>query len=81
LNNDQCVCTRVCSGQPLPGEADVMTKFGSFRCSDAIEHYKGLSEAEKTHFRGKCIKLGFKSLAVVPIRYKEHIIGVIHLGG
>jgi len=38
-----------------------------------------LSEEERTRFRGMCIKTGYASVAVVPIRYRDEILGVIHL--
>ena len=56
-----------------------MTPAGSFRCENTVEFVGNLSEEEKARFRGVCIKKGFKSVAVIPIRYHEKILGAIHL--
>ncbi len=76
---DQCACIRVVTGNPDPQDRPVMTPAGSYRCENTFEFFGSLSEEEKARFRGVCIENGFKSVAVVPIRYRDKILGAIHL--
>jgi len=76
---DQCACIRVATGNPDPQDKPVMTPAGSFHCENTFEFIESLSEEEKARFRGTCIKNGFKSVAIVPIRYRDRILGAIHL--
>jgi PAS domain S-box-containing protein len=76
---DQCACIRVATGKPDPQDRPVMTPAGSFRCENTFEFVGSLSEEEKARFRGVCVKKGFKSVAIIPIRYQEKILGAIHL--
>jgi PAS domain S-box-containing protein len=76
---DQCACIRVVVGNPDPQDRAVMTPAGSFRCENTFEFVGSLSDEEKTRFRGVCIKNGFKSVAIVPIRYRDKILGGIHI--
>jgi hypothetical protein len=79
LGRDECACTRMITGRPLPCDAPAMTPGGSFFCNDTFAFVSGLTEEEKRSFRGVCVKSGFASVAVVPIRYRETVLGVIHL--
>ena len=56
-----------------------MTPGGSYRCDDAIALLNSLPPEERAHFRGNCMKFGFASLAILPIRYRDEAIGAIHL--
>jgi len=76
---DQCACIRVVTGNPDPQDRSLMTPAGSFRCENTFEFVGNLSEEEKARFRGTCIKNGFKSIAIIPIRYRDKVIGAIHL--
>ncbi|NWF94078.1 MAG: PAS domain-containing protein [Syntrophaceae bacterium] len=76
---DQCACIRVVTGNPDPQDLPVMTPAGSFCCENTVEFVSHLSAEEKARFRGTCVKNGFKSVAIVPIRYMEKILGAIHL--
>ena len=76
---DQCACIRVVTGNPDPQDKPVMTPAGSFRCENMSEFIESLPEEEKTRFRGTCIKNGFRSVAIVPIRYRDRILGAIYL--
>lgn len=79
INRDQCACIRVIAGKPLIQDSPVMSKGGSFRCDNTIEFFSGLQEEEKSKFRGVCVKNGFASVAIIPISYRNRIIGAIHL--
>ncbi|GEM_PF-2756654 len=79
ITKDKCICTRIISGLPEPEDAPYLTPVGSFRCDNTKEFISGISEEGRAKYRGTCLRVGFISLAVIPIRYREQIIGLIHL--
>lgn len=79
VNRDQCACIRVITGKLELPDTNVMTENGSFYCADIFKFIDELSQPDKTKFRGVCPKNGFRFVAVIPIRYKNRILGVIHL--
>lgn len=79
VTHDQCLCIRVITGMAEPQEASFMTPYGSFYCNDTQQFIAGLTEQELKRFRGVCMETGYASLAHVPIKYEEMIIGLIHL--
>ena len=80
LIEDQCTCTRIIAGKPGPSDLPFMTVNGSFYCNNTSVFMDGLTDDEQRQYRSACIiKNGFKSLAVVPIRYRGHPLGAIHL--
>lgn len=79
LHRDQCACTRVMLRNPLPQDAPVMTPGGSFVCCRLSEFANRLSQKDTVQYRGLCLKTGFESLAIVPLRHQERTLGMIHL--
>lgn len=79
IKYDQCACIRIITGKPEPQDKQVMTSDGSFHCANVMKFVAGLSEQEKSTFRGVCVRSGFKSISIIPIRYNNKIIGAIHL--
>lgn len=79
LDRDQCVCTRVIEERPDPQDILAMTPGGSFRCDSTIHFVNGLSDEERSRFRGVCVKNGYASVAVIPIKFRERMFGAIHL--
>lgn len=79
VQHDQCACTRVIGGRPDPQDAPVISPDGSFYCNNTREFVEELGEKERARFRGMCIKSGFLSVAVIPIRYRDRVLGAIHL--
>jgi PAS domain S-box-containing protein len=79
VERDNCICTRVICGDPAAQDAPAVTPAGSFRVDNVIQFVHGLSPAHWGSFRGNCARAGFASLAVVPIRYREETLGLIHL--
>ena len=77
LKTDQCICTRVISERLGPEDAKYTTPFGSFHCSDSSE--LTTITATEPLFRGTCIKLGYKSITIIPIRHGIYVLGTIHL--
>jgi len=79
LDKDQCICIRLMQGRSDPQDLPAMTAGGSFRCDNIANFLSALSEEKRERFMGMCLQSGFTSLAVIPIRFKDTIIGVIHL--
>ena len=79
LDRDQCACIRVFKGKPDLQDSPLMTPVGSFFCDNAPDFMSKLSEEEKLRFREVCVQTGFNSLAIIPIYYRNEIIGAIHL--
>ncbi len=78
-DHDQCTCIRVIKESPDAGDLPYMTRNGSFYLNDNPGFMSGLTPEERDRFRDGCLKTGFKSLAVVPIRYVERVLGAVHL--
>jgi len=79
LNRDQCVCTRVVSGNLDPQEIPVSTPYGSFYSNNIKKFIDHLSERERSRYRGVCPQKGFTSFAIIPIKYHDQVFGSIHL--
>lgn len=79
LKKDQCACIRVIAGKPDPQDLSAMTPAGSFWCDNTVKFVGGLTKGEQSRYRGVCIRSGFKSVAVVPIRHAGKALGAIHL--
>jgi PAS domain S-box-containing protein len=76
---DRCTCTRVITGDPELQERPGMTTSGSFATNDLRAFMEELKPDERTAFRGACRKCGFGSLAVIPVKHRDHMLGAIHL--
>jgi len=79
VKNNQCICMRVILEKPEPQDAICITHGGSFFCNNTIKFVCEMSAKEQSRFRGKCLEVGFKSVAIIPIRYLDKVLGVIHL--
>ncbi|MEW6054861.1 MAG: PAS domain S-box protein [Nitrospirota bacterium] len=79
LNKDMCACIRTVTGQFEPQDASVLTPNGSVCINNSQAFLNGLSEDEKTRFRGNCIRSGFLSIALITVCYRGQTIGLIHL--
>ena len=64
---------------PETQDIPLMTSRGAFCCANAFQFIDNLSDDEKIRYRGTCLRHGFASLAVIPVRYRETILGAIHL--
>jgi len=79
INNDQCACIRVITENPDPQDRAVLTPGGSFYSNNTLEFVASLTEGERARFRGTCIRNGFMSVSIIPIRYGEKVLGAIHI--
>ncbi len=79
LGRDKCICIRSILENPHEQEMMFMTGGGSFYCNDSLAFLKGLPEQYHKEYRANCMKMGFQSIAVIPIRYHEQVVGAIHI--
>jgi len=79
VQGDRCACIRVITGNPDPEDTAMLTPYGSFHCGNTFRFVGGLSEEKKSRFRGVCLENDFASVSIVPIRYREDVLGAIHL--
>jgi hypothetical protein len=79
LKRDNCCCIRAISQAFEEPDQALVTPGGSYRCDDAIAYADSLPPEKRARFRGNCMKFGFASLAVIPICYRDAVIGAVHL--
>lgn len=79
LDRDQCVCTRAVRQCPDRQDKRFLTARGSFLCNDTFDLLASLSDRQKERYRGECVRSGFRTVVVIPIRYRKEILGAIHL--
>ncbi len=80
LERHNCVCIRaILQKEPRKQEQNMISPGGSFCCNDSQTFLRRLTEQETAEYRGNCIKKGFLSIAVIPVRYRDEILGAIHL--
>ncbi|OGF48689.1 MAG: hypothetical protein A2231_00915 [Candidatus Firestonebacteria bacterium RIFOXYA2_FULL_40_8] len=79
VNTEQCVCIRVITGKVIASDKKAMSKHGSFYCNNNFDFVKELNENEKKNFRSVCVKSGYASVAVIPIKDDDKIIGALHI--
>ncbi len=79
LDSDACACIRAISEQFEPQDSSAITSYGSFRLDNSIEFAEQLTEKELARFRGNCIRSGYASIDITPIRYHNQPLGAIHL--
>jgi signal transduction histidine kinase/CheY-like chemotaxis protein len=79
LRHDQCICSRVIKMEPDSQGPSVTTPNGSFRCNNTQKFIEAISPTDQKRYRGECIRQGFLSLGVIPLRYRDEILGLIHL--
>lgn len=74
---DRCACTLVGRGEYDPAQP-FFTKWGSFHSGD-IQGLRPLRDGMKDgSFRGECVRMGWESLLVVPVRFGHKYFGLIH---
>jgi len=79
LGRDDCCCMRTVKQDFAAPERTLVTPGGSFRCDDAIAFAGRRPSGTQMRFGGNCVKFGFSSIAAIPLRWREAIIGVVHL--
>ncbi|MBI5189545.1 MAG: GAF domain-containing sensor histidine kinase [Nitrospirae bacterium] len=74
---DRCACTLASRGEYDP-ELPFFTKWGSFH-SGEVQDLEVLRLGMKDgSFRGECVRMGWESLLVAPVRFGHKYFGLIH---
>ena len=79
LHRDNCCCIRAISQAFEQPDRALLTPNGSYRCDDSIAFVNKLPPEKRARYRGNCMKFGFASLAIIPVRYREEVVGAVHL--
>jgi PAS domain S-box-containing protein len=79
LKTGACLCVRAVTQKKQSQDIPLSTMKGSFCCNNTSEFINKLTSKNKSLYRGICMKHGFASLAIIPIRYRANIIGLIHI--
>ncbi len=75
----ECTCGRVLSGKTDPANP-LFARGGSFWTNDSFPLLDLPADQDpRLHPRNRCIHQGYASMALVPIRTKDRIVGLIHL--
>jgi PAS domain S-box-containing protein len=78
INTDRCMCVNVIKGSTDP-DLPFYTKGGSFLSNSTTKLLSSVPEEIKAQTRNVCNQYGYESVAMVPMRYKDKILGLIHL--
>jgi len=78
IKSDKCMCVNVIKGDTDP-RLPFYTDGGSFLSNGTTKLLSSLSGKIKGQTRGMCNQFGYESLALVPMRHKGRIMGLIHL--
>jgi PAS domain S-box-containing protein len=78
IGSDQCMCINVIKGTTDP-KLSFYTESGSFYMNGTTRFLATVSEEEKGRTRNVCNQFGYESVALVPIRSGDNILGLIHV--
>ncbi len=79
VDSESCACAQIAAKQTSMFDASFITTAGSFVSNDASSMKKRSRNGRTDRYGGICIRHGFLSLAVIPVLYREKMLGVIHL--
>jgi PAS domain S-box-containing protein len=77
VHNDNCACIKAITSKPDPKDIDVITPHGSYCYHNFLAYINKLNKM--TRYSNACATHGFRSVAVVPIRYNKKLIGLIYI--
>jgi two-component sensor histidine kinase len=78
IRTDECMCISVITGKTDPG-LPFFTPGGSFFMNGTSRFLASVPEEDKGRTRNVCNETGYESVALIPIRQGNAIIGLIHL--
>jgi len=78
IKSDKCMCVNVIMGNTQSGLPSY-TKGGSFLSNGTTKLLASVSEELKGQTRNVCNQYGYESVALVPMKHKGKILGLIHL--
>ncbi len=75
----ECMCGKVISGKTNP-ELPFFTKYGSFWTNGTTLLISNISGNDlRIHIRNQCNKAGYESVALIPLKSTDEIIGLLQL--
>jgi PAS domain S-box-containing protein len=77
INNHRCMCINVIKGS-VDDRLPFYTGGGSFYTNATTKLLADISKEEKGETRNVCNKFGYESVALVPIKASDKILGLIH---
>ncbi len=77
IQSDDCMCAHVINGTANP-EISFYSK-GSFILNNTTQFVASLPDNERKQIRSACSAYGYESLALVPIRIGDRVLGLIHI--
>ncbi|MEL7561911.1 PAS domain S-box protein [Dehalogenimonas sp. 4OHTPN] len=78
IRHDQCMCVNVISGKSTQQKPFYSPK-GSFWLNDTRQFLDTVADSEKGTTRNVCANHGYRSVALVPIRASDRVLGLIHV--
>lgn len=78
VGSDECMCVNVVMGDTQLGLPSY-TKGGSFLSNGTTKLLASVSEEVKSQTRNVCNRYGYESVALVPMKHGDRILGLIHL--
>jgi len=78
IKSDKCMCINVIKGEIDP-KLPFYTEGGSFYMNGTTRFLSTVSEKEKGQTRNVCNQVGYESVALIPVRLKSQILGLIHV--
>ena len=78
IKSDQCMCISVVEGDADP-RLPFYTEGGSFYVNGTTRFLDTVSEEEKGQTRNACNQAGYESVALIPIRARDCVLGLVHL--
>lgn len=79
LDHDQCACTRIIMNVPETQDYAAVTEGGSFYLTQSAAFVGQLDPSQLSRFRGVCVKSGFQTIIIIPIRHQQTVLGAIHI--
>lgn len=80
INTNNCTCVRVIKGTFVDADKKfIITTGGSSIIFDRVLVEKKITKNDLNQFRGKCLGENFSTIVLIPIKYRDQIIGAIHL--
>lgn len=79
LKETDCLCMHVIGQTPDPYYPVKLTTRGSFISDDICSLSDDLYRRHKYRCAMNCVGQGFKSLAIIPVRCRERMLGALHL--
>jgi len=78
IHDDHCMCINVIAGTTDPS-MPFYTPHGSFYMNGTTRFLATVPQEDKGRTRNVCNEMGFESVALIPIRSNNQILGLIHL--